>query len=178
MLAAPSSYAPGGGSGGAARLSRDSGGGPADPSAAAAAAAATASGGGGGSGEEVYNIVIDAGSTGSRIHIFKFRRPKGGNGDLQLVSDTFEQLKPGLSAFKDAPARAADSLKPLLALAVKTVPEPLRAATALSLKATAGLRLLPGGKAEAILEAVEALLKTYPFRVGEDAVGIMDGAPR
>ena len=43
-------------------------------------------------------------------------------GQLDLVSDTFEQLKPGLSAFPDDPAAAAESLQPLLDTALKTVP--------------------------------------------------------
>lgn len=50
-----------------------------------------------------------------------------------------------------------------------------QASTPVSLKATAGLRLLPGGKADAILTAVEAHLKTYPFQLKEGAVSIMDG---
>jgi apyrase len=138
--------------------------------------------------EHVYSIVLDAGSTGSRIHVFKFERRAGGGGkggggsggELKLLSDTFEQLKPGLSSYADAPDKAAASLKPLMDAAVAAAPPALHAATAVSLKATAGLRLLPGGKADAILEAVRAFLKTYPFRFAggdaNEAVGVMDGA--
>lgn len=43
-----------------------------------------------------------------------------------LLSDTFEQLKPGLSSFADDPAAAAKSLEPLLAVAVKTVPKDMQ----------------------------------------------------
>ena len=64
-------------------------------------------------------MVLDAGSTGSRIHVFKFQQDKTG---LQLLSDTFVQLKPGLSSFVDTPAKAADSLQPLIDVALKTVP--------------------------------------------------------
>lgn len=49
-------------------------------------------------------------------------------------------------------------------------------ATSLSLKATAGLRLLPGSKADDILAAVRKFLASYPFQLKADAVGIMDGA--
>ena len=67
----------------------------------------------------VYNIVLDAGSTGSRIHIYKFRQQ---GRELQLISDGFHQLKPGLSSFRDDPGAAAKSLAPLMEEAVKEVP--------------------------------------------------------
>ena len=56
----------------------------------------------------------------------------------------------------------------------RAVPLP-QASTPISLKATAGLRLLPGDKAQKILDAVEALLKKQPFRMAAGAVGIMGG---
>lgn len=67
-----------------------------------------------------YSIVLDAGSTGSRIHIFKFREQ---GSQLQLLSDGFHQLKPGLSAFPDDPQKAAESLKPLMDEALTEVPQ-------------------------------------------------------
>ncbi|GLC70971.1 hypothetical protein PLESTF_001056400 [Pleodorina starrii] len=119
-----------------------------------------------------YAIVFDAGSTGSRIHVFKFEQLEG---QLKLISDTFEQLKPGLSSYADDPAKAAASLQPLIDTALKTVPAGLQASTPISLKATAGLRLLPGDKADRILQAVEALLKKQPFKLAPGGVSIMDG---
>ncbi|GLI70304.1 hypothetical protein VaNZ11_015254 [Volvox africanus] len=119
-----------------------------------------------------YAIVFDAGSTGSRIHVFKFEQT---DGDLKLISDTFEQLKPGLSSYADDPAKAAASLQPLLDTALKTVPAALQASTPISLKATAGLRLLPGDKADHILSAVEDLLRKQPFKLAPGGVSIMDG---
>lgn len=66
-------------------------------------------------------MAIDAGSTGSRVHVFRFEKSSTGGGGLKLISDTFEQLKPGLSAYPDDPSEAARSLAPLLATAIKTV---------------------------------------------------------
>jgi hypothetical protein len=71
-------------------------------------------------GSIVYNIVLDAGSTGSRIHIYKFRQQ---GQDLGLISDGFHQLKPGLSSFRDDPVAAAKSLAPLMEEAMKEVPK-------------------------------------------------------
>lgn len=50
-----------------------------------------------------------------------------------------------------------------------------QSSTPISLKATAGLRLLPGDKADNILKAVEALLRKQPFKLAPGGVAIMDG---
>lgn len=63
-------------------------------------------------------------TAGSRVHVYRFLKSKG---KLDLQSDTFEQLKPGLSSFADAPDQAAKSLTPLLETALKTVPADLQA---------------------------------------------------
>ncbi|KAI8475039.1 MAG: nucleoside phosphatase family-domain-containing protein [Monoraphidium minutum] len=143
--------------------------------AAAAPGSGSAPGSGGGE-DTIYSIVIDAGSTGSRIHVMQFRRDAAAAPPLQLSDTKFESLKPGLSSYRDDPRGAAESLKPLLETAMAAVPQERRAATALTLKATAGLRLLPGSKADEILKAVDAFLQEYPFKIKADGVGIMDGA--
>ena len=133
--------------------------------------AAGASGGGGGGGER-YAIVIDAGSTGSRIHIFQFL--EGAGGALQLQFDKFNQLQPGLSSYAEEPPKAAKSLEPLLALAEATIPQEQRAATSIMVGATAGLRLLKGNKADVILEEVRGYLRKRPFKVGAGGmVGVL-----
>ena len=48
-----------------------------------------------------YGIMFDAGSTGSRIHVFKFRR-LGAEG-FELIEELFNQTKPGLSAYAADP---------------------------------------------------------------------------
>ena len=51
----------------------------------------------------------------------------------------------------------------------------VQASTFVKVGATAGLRLLPGGKADTILEAVKAhIQESTPFKL--DAVSIIDGA--
>ena len=119
-----------------------------------------------------YAIVFDAGSTGSRVHIFRFEQDTG-----KLVDDTFEQLKPGLSSYADEPDKAGASLQPLLEKAMETIPERQRAETPVEVRATAGLRLLkPQSKADDLLESVRETLKTYPFAFeSERDVSIMGG---
>jgi len=127
--------------------------------------------------DDAYAVVIDAGSTGSRVHIFRFGHAAG-TGAPELEDDTFKAVKPGLSEHAADPVKAASSLKPLLAKAMDTVPAHLHAGTSLIVGATAGLRLLPGGQADAILDAVRAMLKAeFPFAVDPAAgVTILDGA--
>lgn len=120
-----------------------------------------------------YGIMMDAGSTGSRTHVFEFKYHSDGR--KELVREVFEQLKPGLSAYPDDPQAAANSLKPLMEIAVKEIPIRYQSCTPVAIKATAGLRLIGKAKSEAILAAVDALFRTYPFQVGKDAAVVMDG---
>ena len=105
---------------------------------------------GGGGGGKRYAVVIDAGSTGSRVHAFAFAASAGGG--LELLSDTFEQLKPGLSSYASEPAAGAASLKPLLDKALAAIPASAATATPVEVRATAGLRMLPGDQAEELLQ--------------------------
>ena len=85
----------------------------------------------------VYSVVFDAGSTGSRVHVFEF---EAHNGELELKADTFEQLKPGLSdaGWADDPQASAASLQPLLDIALNTVPEALQPVTPVEVRSHAG----------------------------------------
>ena len=67
--------------------------------------------------EELFGIMIDAGSTGSRIHVYKFSRASP-RGEMILQHELFKQLKPGLSSFKDDAKAGAQSLVPLLEVCV------------------------------------------------------------
>lgn len=120
-----------------------------------------------------YAVVLDAGSTGSRVHTYRFRH---GSQDLELIDDTFKQLKPGLSSFKDDPAAGGASLAPLLESAKAIVPKAQSGSTPIELRATAGLRLLPADAADELLEAAKSALQATPFSVAPDSVTIMDGA--
>ena len=123
-----------------------------------------------------YALMIDAGSTGSRIHIYKFNNC-GPSAEYEY--EVFKMTKPGLSSYKDDPLQAASSLDVLLDEAVAVVPESLRSCTPVAVKATAGLRLLGAQQSDAILEAVRRRLEVnYPFSVvsrEKDGVVIMDG---
>lgn len=73
-----------------------------------------------GESKDVYAVVFDAGSTGSRVHVVHFEQVKD---TLELQSDSLQHLKPGLSSYADDPEAAAKSLAPLLEYALKQVPK-------------------------------------------------------
>ncbi|TEB27788.1 guanosine-diphosphatase [Coprinellus micaceus] len=121
-----------------------------------------------------YALMIDAGSTGSRIHVYKFNNCKD---SPQYEYEVFKMTQPGLSSYAGKPLEAARSLDVLLDVAVDVVPKELHHCTPVAVKATAGLRLLPGRQSNDILEKVEQRIhEHYDFQLADhDPVSIMDG---
>ncbi|XP_076599602.1 ectonucleoside triphosphate diphosphohydrolase 6 [Chaetodon auriga] len=120
-----------------------------------------------------YGIMFDAGSTGTRIHIFKFQIDKQ---DVPaLTHETFRAIKPGLSAYADDPEKCTAGIMELLELAESSIPPSMWNVTPVVLKATAGLRLLDGEKAKHLLDQVRTLFQESPFVSRDDSVSIMDG---
>lgn len=113
-----------------------------------------------------YMILVDAGSTSSKLHVFQYEP-----GSMPVINDVFaETAKPGLSSFADHPESAGASLKKPLddagqflqkqGVDLKTVP--------VNVFATAGMRLLPDDKQQAIYNNVTSYLKTnYQYAAGE-----------
>ncbi|XP_068245641.1 ectonucleoside triphosphate diphosphohydrolase 5-like isoform X2 [Palaemon carinicauda] len=124
--------------------------------------------------ERVYAVIIDAGSTGSRVLAFTFFKSLADK-SLKLDDELWHEVKPGLSSYADSPEEGAKSLIPLLELAKGQIPQEHWSSTPLVLKATAGLRLLPEDKAEALLQEVRKLLGGSGFHTTDNSVGIMDG---
>jgi guanosine-diphosphatase len=125
--------------------------------------------------------MIDAGSTGSRIHVYKFNNC---GQTPELESEIFEQTAKkeggsGLSSYNEDAEGAAQSLDPLMKVALENVPETYQRCTPVAVKATAGLRKLGDVKSDAILKAVRNRLETkYPFPVlaqDKGGVEVMDG---
>lgn len=120
-----------------------------------------------------YGVMFDAGSTGTRIHVFKFQIES--RGAPKLAHETFRAIKPGLSAYADEAEKCAAGILELLDVAKSSVPASMWNVTPVVLKATAGLRLLPGEKAKHLLDRVRALFLESPFLSRDDSVSIMDG---
>lgn len=121
-----------------------------------------------------YVIMIDAGSSGSRVHVYSFDTCVS---PPRVLNEEFKMLQPGLSSFDTDTKGAAASLDPLLEVALKSVPKDKQSCTPIAVKATAGLRMLGAEKSDAILKEVRNhLTNDYPFAVVEgDGISIMDG---
>jgi guanosine-diphosphatase len=119
-----------------------------------------------------YAVMIDAGSSGSRVHVYKFTVCN----DPVLEDEVFHMLEPGLSYYKDDSQAAAESLKKLMGIAVESVPKEFQSCTPIAVKATAGLRMLGQEQSKNILDAVRKYLENYPFPIATTGgVEIMEG---
>ncbi|KAF2489743.1 nucleoside phosphatase GDA1/CD39 [Lophium mytilinum] len=128
-----------------------------------------------------YALMIDAGSTGSRIHVYRFNNC---GSTPELEDEIFEMTAKkdggsGLSSYGEKAEEAAASLDVLMDVAVKNVPDKIKKCTPVAVKATAGLRKLGTEKSDNILKAVRHRLETkYPFPVVSEENGgveVMDG---
>ena len=128
-----------------------------------------------------YALMIDAGSTGSRIHVYRFNNC---GPTPELEDEAFKMTEPkeggsGLSSFKTDAEGAAKSLDVLMDVAMSTVPDNLKSCSPVAVKATAGLRKLGVEMSDNILKAVRKRLETqYPFPVVSEENGgvqVMEG---
>ncbi|KAF3331888.1 putative apyrase 1 [Carex littledalei] len=131
--------------------------------------------GGSAEGDKKYAVIFDAGSSGSRVHVYCFDK------NLELLHigkeiELFVQKKPGLSAFAKDPKEAANSLIPLLEKAEAVIPQELWGKTPVRVGATAGLRALGTDTSENILQAVRDLLKEKSsLKSQPDWTTVLDG---
>lgn len=121
---------------------------------------------------EQYVVMIDAGSSGSRVHVYRFSNCHKAP---ELLGEEFLMIEPGLSSYAPDAEAAARSLDPLLRVALLAVPEESRSCTPIAVKATAGLRKLGEESAAQILAAVRNYLADFPFPIVEGGVEIMSG---
>ncbi|KII88173.1 hypothetical protein PLICRDRAFT_110398 [Plicaturopsis crispa FD-325 SS-3] len=130
-----------------------------------------------------FGIVIDAGSSGSRLQIYSWKDPRSvslkEHSELRHTLPKVEtgarsgeewssKVEPGLSTFASDPEGVAAYLAPLLEHARNQVPPSLQRETPLFLLATAGMRLLsPSQQSEVLHSACQFLRLHSYFRVDD-----------
>lgn len=107
-----------------------------------------------------YGIVVDCGSSGSRVFVY-YWPPHNGNPhtllDIRQMKDkdrrpVVKKIKPGISTLAKKPTQASDYLHPLLSFAAAHVPKSKHKETPLYILCTAGMRLLPESEQKDILD--------------------------
>ncbi|KYO44472.1 ectonucleoside triphosphate diphosphohydrolase 4 isoform A [Alligator mississippiensis] len=116
-----------------------------------------------------YGIVVDCGSSGSRIFVYCWPRHNGNPHDLLDIKQMRDKdrkpvvmkIKPGISEFANSPEKVSDYISPLLSFAAEHVPWAKHKETPLYILCTAGMRILPESQQKAILDD---LLTDIPVR--------------
>ncbi|KAL9960557.1 hypothetical protein ACROYT_G034032 [Oculina patagonica] len=128
-----------------------------------------------------YAILIDAGSTGSRMYIFKFNL--NGNGKVNSVenveelSNSLGKVRPGLSSMLNKADEIEAHFQKFFDEADKIVPKDKQSSTPFVVLATAGMRLLPESDQDAIINEVKQILKSdqSPFLFKDQNVEVISG---
>lgn len=111
-----------------------------------------------------YMAVIDAGSSGSRIHVYKY----SGSIKSKKVEPDHATMKekPGLSSFASKTTEAGAALEPLIKFAKDHIPADMVKSTPIVLKATAGMRLVQQDQPA----AVEGIFKSVKTTLGNSGL--------
>ncbi|CAH9096718.1 unnamed protein product [Cuscuta epithymum] len=124
-----------------------------------------------------YAIVIDGGSTGTRIHVFEYQVRNGmpvsnfrGNGLHSM------KVNPGLSAYAEEPEMAESAINELVAFGKKAVPREFWGRTRIRLMATAGMRLLDSEVQDRILGVCRKVLKGSGFMFQDEWASVISGS--
>lgn len=109
-----------------------------------------------------YHVLIDSGSTGSRIYIYQYEED---DPLRSLMEVAHKRVRPALSEFFEDYRGLKKQMQQLLRFAESYVDETKRSRTSLSLQATAGLRIMPIHEQEWLISHVRTILSASSFDV-------------
>ena len=125
-----------------------------------------------------YSVIVDAGSSGSRAHVFAYAKSLPMI-PVPIIKDIFNKsTKPGLSSYAADPADAGPSLKPILDAAVTELQSRgvKVSQVPVSVFGTAGMRLLSPSEQDAIYASVRSFIRShYTFIFDNNNVGTISG---
>ncbi|KAF7806061.1 putative apyrase 7 isoform X1 [Senna tora] len=143
--------------------------------------------------ESYYTVVVDCGSTGTRVNVYKWMVSTASNEDLPILLHSYPdnttrsslwksscqyhcmQTEPGLDKFVNDSFGVKESLEPLIIWAENVVPHERHKDTPVFVLATAGLRRLASDDAEQVLEDVEAVVKGHTFMYSKSWIRVLSG---
>jgi apyrase len=125
---------------------------------------------------KTYGIVIDAGSSGSRLHVFSWIP---NNVYATLSEDSVLKINPGVSSYAGSDGgyqKAGESLRGLIEHAKAIVPAHLHSKTSIYLQATAGMRLLDKKDQNGLLKGIRQELSKSPFSFDPKDARVIKGS--
>ncbi|XP_069774077.1 ectonucleoside triphosphate diphosphohydrolase 4 isoform X7 [Narcine bancroftii] len=131
-----------------------------------------------------YGVVIDCGSSGSRLFVYCWPRHNGNPHDLLDIKQmrgknrqpVVMKIKPGISDLASTPEKSSDYLAPLLNFAADHIPHSKHQETPLYILCTAGMRILPENQQNAILEDLRTDIPLhYDFLFADSHAEVISG---
>ncbi len=119
-----------------------------------------------------YEILLDAGSTGTRIYIYGYHID---DPILSLVEVAHRREIPALSSFYNNAIGLQNQMNILLEFAKAHVPNELWSNSTIALKATAGLRSIPVHEQDWLLVEVKQLLNETGFNFVNEDTKVIEG---
>ncbi|CAN1306256.1 Probable apyrase 7 [Linum perenne] len=141
-------------------------------------------------GSSKFYVVLDCGSTGSRVFVYQASIDSKKHGNLPIVVKSFSEgvsrqptgraydrmeTEPGLHMLAHNTSGLKSALKPLLKWAQKQIPEDAHQSTSLFLYATAGVRRLPRSDSKWLLDKAWSIMKESPFLCRREWIKIISG---
>jgi len=123
-----------------------------------------------------YSVIIDGGSSGTRVHVFGYRI-ESGKPVFDFGEENYASLKlsPGLSAYADNPEGVSESVTELVEFAKKRVHKGKLKKSDIRLMATAGMRLLELPVQEQILDVTRRVLRSSGFDFRDEWASVISG---
>ena len=117
-----------------------------------------------------FGIAIDAGSSGTRLHVYRRRE---GHGLLEEVLQ--KKVTPGISSYVNDLKGLSSSISDLARLAETVVPFECRSSTQIHLMATAGMRLVTKDDRTRIFDSVRSVLRESSFQFKDAWASVITG---
>lgn len=125
-----------------------------------------------------YGVILDAGSTSTKAHIYSWKQKDHETTVPNITEVQYRKYKPGVGSFADRNHEIMDYLIPMLNFLTSNVPDQAHNTTPVLFMATAGVRLLPESAAQSILRGVHAVMSNSslnPFLYEDRFVRILSG---